>query len=273
MQRIDSRRGGFTLLEVLVSTSVIMIGIFGIAGAIALSEQLVLNSFRADMAANCGRAALETMVTQNWMDQVRGKSNGDIVYYNWMPGQIRGRENRTADDMNGEDFNCSDHIRQNNSGVDLGSNPPQYDISLNGDYTWVGTIRRISTNYCEVSAAVTCRRSTKGTEYISASVSNIRDDFGNVYVQASASSLTDEYLEDIRTGEFVYLTNSSNSSSASQAHWYQISSMYTDGGTIHMTLRGPQWIGGGSGQIFTPGGVIGAYTQIVPMQLRGGESE
>lgn len=116
MQRMNSRRSGFTLLEVLVSTSVIMIGIFGIAGAIALSEQLVMNSFRADMAANCGRAALETMVTQNWMENVESSSAGSIAYYNWMPGQIRGTQNRNDADTISEDFNCSDHIRQNNAG-------------------------------------------------------------------------------------------------------------------------------------------------------------
>lgn len=268
MQRMNSRRSGFTLLEVLVSTSVIMIGIFGIAGAIALSEQLVMNSFRADMAANCGRAALETMVTQNWMENVESSSAGSIAYYNWMPGQIRGTQNRNDADTNSEDFNCSDHIRQNNAGRDLENNPPHYDKTLNGDYTWIGTIRRLSSNYCEVSAAVTCRRSTKGTSYISANVDSIRDDFGNVY--ARITSLSEEYQEEIRTGEYVYLMDSNGTNSASHAHWYHISSMYNDGGSIYLTLRGPQWTGNSTGQILTPGGVLGAYTQVVPINLRGG---
>ena len=52
MKRYSShKRAGFTLLEVLIATSVIMVGIFGIASAIALCEQLFKTSFLYNNAA------------------------------------------------------------------------------------------------------------------------------------------------------------------------------------------------------------------------------
>ncbi len=259
MKRIDSRKSGFTLLEVLISTSVIMVGVFGIAGAIALSEQLVKNSLRCDMVANCGRAALETMVTQNWLGDLDGLNEGNVKYYNWGDGSSTANRQK-------EDFNCSDHIRQNNAGVDLEANPPQYDLSLKGDYTWVGTIRKCENGYCEVSAAVTCKRPTSGNEVISASVTLGKNGYSDI-LTAKVSGISDENAEELKAGQYVYLRSSGTNS---EAHWYRINSVYPDtDGVLSLELRGPHWTGGGNGEVQTPGGVLAAYTQVVPMQLRG----
>ena len=82
--RKTKRTEGFTLLEVLISAAVIMIGIFGIAGAVALSEQLVKQSFRSDMAANCGRAALETMLAQDWIEEL----NDTVSAHKWVQTKL-----------------------------------------------------------------------------------------------------------------------------------------------------------------------------------------
>ncbi len=268
MKRMDSRKSGFTLLEVLISTSVIMIGVFGIAGAIALSEQLVKNSLRCDMAANCGRAALKTMITQNWIDDLDDLNEGSTKYYNWNGDTS---SNNQEQDRKKEDFNCSDHLRQDNRNVDLEESPPQYNTSLKGDYTWIGTIRKLENSYCEVSAAVTCKRALSASENaISATVTLEQNgDYSDVLTaKVGNNSLSDENAEELKAGQFVYLLSSGANS---QAHWYRMNSIYSHNGTIYIELRGPFWDGGTSGQIRTPGGVIAAYTQIVPTQLRGSD--
>ncbi len=269
--RLKTKRSeGFTLLEVLISAAVIMIGIFGIAGAVALSEQLVKQSFRSDMAANCGRAALETMLAQDWIEELNddGLSSTSGYNYNWSPGfgSAPNVKSNAANKMFTEDFDCADHLKQSNEGVDLESNPPQYDTSLNGDYSWVGTVRKIENkDYCEVSAAVTYKRSRSengGFEINKITGVSITDSYGVLSVQGTFGSGD---VEEFKAGQYVYMVNSAGS----YGHWYRIENIYSDGGTIYMQFHGMQWLSGKSGAtIYTPGGVVGVYTQFVPIQVR-----
>lgn len=273
MKRTNSRKSGFTLLEVLISTSVIMIGVFGIAGAIALSEQLVKNSMRSDMAANCGRAALKTMITMNWVDELDGVNKGSTKYFNWDGDSQTGDLDR---DREKEDFYCSDHLRQDNRDVDLEQSPPRYNTSLKGDYSWIGTVRRLENDYCEISAAVTSKRAVTASESaISATVTLEQNPYSDVLLAKITNSMSDENAEELKAGQFVYLlsTSSTSTDKAAPAHWYRMSSVYSYGGAIYLELRGPHWTGGTSGQIRTTGGVVAAYTQIVPIQMRGSSED
>ncbi|MDO4630103.1 MAG: prepilin-type N-terminal cleavage/methylation domain-containing protein, partial [Planctomycetia bacterium] len=230
------KRKGFTLLEVLVSTSVIMIGVFGIAGAVALSGQLVKQSFRSDMAANCGRAALRTMITQNWLEDFEEAGAGAATYtYNWNPsfGTFKDKSGTMA--INGyearmkyEDFDCVDHLKQNNEGRNLDEYPPYYDLSLTSDYSWTGTIRKISnSDYAEVTAAVSYKRNRKDKIGLSFSASSISDDLGVVNLQVSAQGSNEDDLEYLKPGHYVYLTN------GTLGHWYRIGTFYAGEMQLH----------------------------------------
>lgn len=285
MKRFISRkRGGFTLLEVLVSTSVIMIGVFGIAGAIALSQQLVKQSFRSDMAANCGRAALATMVAQNWLDDfdVEGLASSTTYNYNWNPG-FGSQKSKTNGNLliagfntksQTEDFDCVDHLRQNNVNLDLEQNPPNYDLDLTSDYTWVGTIRKINgCDYCEVSAAVTYKRfrSSNGN-YGTARITgvSIEDHFGVLSAQGTLAG-DEEEMEQFKAGQYVYLTNSGGTF----GHWYRIDNLFAEGSVMRMQLHGPRWPDStaSNASIVTPGGVVAVYSRIVPIQGRNSWSD
>lgn len=261
------KRSGFTLLEVLVSTSVIMIGIFGIAGAVALSGQLVKQSFRSDMAANCGRAALRTMITQNWLDDFEDGAATTTCTYNWNPnfGTSKNKGNANAGNsyeakLKYEDFDCVDHLKQNNAGRNLEEYPPYYDLSLTSDYSWAGTIRKISnSDYAEVAAAISYKRPRNDRVGLGFSVSNISDTLGVVNLTISTTGNNADDLEYLKPGHYVYLTN------GTIGHWYRIGTFYAG----EMQLHGPQWEGGsGSGNIYTPGNVVAVYSQIVPLQVR-----
>lgn len=260
MNRYSShKRGGFTLLEVLIATSVLMIGIFGIASAIALCEQLFKTSFRADMAADCGRAALETMLTENFMDGNFTPSatftTPTLKTCNWTVGSSNLTLTNAQKDA--ADFKCKDHLRQNNAGIDLEQNPPNYDLTLVSDYAWVGTIHQISGEYCEVSAAVAFKPNRSGTQCdcLTFNATSISDN--TEVVRVSFTGDTDD-MERLVAGHYVFLWSNTG------GHWYRIGSIYNG----QMDLYGPQWTYASSGKIYTPGGVVAAYTQIVPIQNR-----
>jgi len=262
----NHKRAGFTLLEVLIATSVIMVGIFGIASAIALCEQLFKTSFRADMAADCGRAALKTMLAQDFLDEFDADSSVDsastftrtLRTCNWRVGTTT-ELTLSSEEKEAADFDCKDHLRQNNSGINLEENPPNYDTSLKSDYAWVGTIQQISSEYCEISAAVAYKPERNGSQCgcISASASSISDDMGVVRIQIANANNDD--LERLVVGQYVFLW------AGSEGHWYRIDSFYDN----QMELHGPEWTSSTrSGNIYTPGGVVAVYTQIVPIQTR-----
>lgn len=260
----NHKRAGFTLLEVLIATSVIMVGIFGIASAIALCEQLFKTSFRADMAANCGRAALETMLTENFMKDNFTPSatftTPVLKTCNWTIGSSS--LNLTSSQSDAADFKCLDHLRQNNAGINLEESPPNYDLSLASDYAWVGTIHQISGEYCEVSAAVAFKPERNGTQCrgISVGATSISDNMGVVRVQINPAGVNSDDLERLVVGQYVFLWANNVG-----GHWYRIGSFYDN----QMDLYGPQWtFNATSGNIYTPGGVVAAYTQIVPIQNR-----
>lgn len=265
MKRYSShKRAGFTLLEVLIATSVIMVGIFGIASAIALCEQLFKTSFRADMAADCGRAALKTMLAEDFLKDFDTTAGGGtftpvLKTCNWTVG-TSANMNLTTNQKDAADFKCKDHMRQNNNGIDLEQNPPNYDTSLTGDYAWVGTVHQVSSEYCEVSAAVAFKPERTGTQCgcVSIGVSSISDSMGVVRAQISGGANADD-LERLVVGQYVFLWTSAG------GHWYRIGSLYNN----QLELYGPQWTSTtSSGNIYTPGGVVSAYTQIVPIQNR-----
>ena len=273
----NHKRAGFTLLEVLIATSVIMVGIFGIASAIGLCEQLFKTSFRSDMAADCGRAALETMLAENFID---GNFTPSATFTtpvlktcNWTAGS---NSNLTLsnDQQTAADFECKDHLRQNNAGINLEENPPNYDTTLKSDYSWVGTINQISGEYCEVSAAVAYKRyrNANGTFETLQNSGSIKDNYGVINAEVSESwrgstgTSSDDMSEQIQAGHFVLLAKDNI------AHWYRIDNVYTIGGIMYLQLHGPGWKKAESGisdvTFYTPGGVVGVYTQIVPIQNR-----
>lgn len=229
----------FTLLEVLIATSIIMVGIFGIASAIGLSGQIVIQSFRADMVANGGRAALQALLAS---DFIKNNSGNSVVF--------------EAPDTDNYDIG-KDHLKQKS--IREEDTPPTYDLTLNGDYTWVRTYSRISNAYCEVSAAVAYKATNSGNNPISAGVTIQGSNVGVSDAMNISVSYTDS-MENFEAGEYVFLFNSN------EGHWYRIESLISEGNLMYLTVSGPQFQNDTPSNLKTTGGIKGVYSQVVPIE-------
>ncbi|MDO4585077.1 MAG: prepilin-type N-terminal cleavage/methylation domain-containing protein [Planctomycetia bacterium] len=282
---------GFTLLEVLISAMVIMVGILGVATLIPASKYQINEAVKADMAATIGRSALKTMITQNWMvyltdeaedghlAEVEPVRKNQTYWFNW------GEHSHDSEgDHAGEggamvaDFHCTNDLVPDPSKYTEGEDPPYYDTSLHGKFEWSGTIRKIEPSFCEISAAVSYQRG-ESVEISSANMLNDND---------LEVTHTGDY--EFRPGEWIYVSNSN------YGHWYKIIQLSAgDNNKLYFTIQGPRWgasgSGGGSGEdisgppvdistpltvstrsnsvsIATPGNVIAVYTEVVPCGIR-----
>lgn len=263
--RLQSKlQHAFTLLEVMISGVVVSVGLLGIASLIPASKYQINEAIKADMAAQIGRSGLKVLITMTAPRNDFGGENGaqptpnrdktitnNIFGYNWDGG--------AAGAPNVQDFKCSTDLVPNESMFRPDEDPPYYDPSLRGNYEWVGTIRRIG-DYCEVSAAV-CYRRPEGEISIGGT------HLGNNCFQVTGT-LNNDIAKELSVGRWVYVYQGSN------GHWYRIvdSSLNTE--TKYLQLAGPHWGTVGteatSNQVTirTPGGVIAAYTEIVPIFCR-----
>ena len=259
-QTCTKLRQGFTLLEVLISAMIVTIGILGIASLIPASKYQINEAIRADMAANIGRAAIKTLIAMGAARSDFG--NSDITTpnrantgitntfgYNWT---------RTTtvptNDVLIHDFFCSDDLVQNEKLTMMDeTGRPVYDSTLKGDYEWIGTVRRCEksqTSYCEISAAVSYKRPATPSKCTGSHQS------GNIFTIRFTSGDAAEFVP----GRWVYVYN------AEAAHWYRITDISMQVGYVH--LAGPDWDATPAVTIWTPGNVLAAYTEIVPIYTR-----
>ena len=256
----------FTLLEVLISGVVVSVGLLGIASLIPASKYQINEAIKADMAAQIGRAGLKVLITMSAPRNDFGGENGvqqtpnrddrmvttNVFGYNW--------DGHAASAPLVQDFKCSTDLVPNPSMFRPDEDPPYYDSALQGNFEWVGTIRKIQEGYCEVSAAVCYRRPE-------AEISLSGTHLGNNCFQVNVN-ITEDMAKELGVGRWVYVYQ------GSKAHWYRIvdSSLNTD--TKYLQLAGPHWgtVGteASSNQVTirTPGGVIAVYTEIVPIFCR-----
>ncbi|MDO4570454.1 MAG: prepilin-type N-terminal cleavage/methylation domain-containing protein [Planctomycetia bacterium] len=250
-------RKGFTLLEVLISAMVITIGVLGVAALIPAAKYQMNEAVKADMSANCGRAALKTMVTMDWL---REYEDGGSVFkcVNW--SGPAGASSTPNSGVSAADYECSDDIQSNEYFYDHDRLLPFFDTALTGNFQWVGTIVKIgSTGWCEISAAVCYKRPQSE---ISVSVSSCTSSYGRLCVEGTVSGHTDTAT--LKAGDYIFLYNSS------RGFWYKIINCTFEGSnSVDLDLSGPNWSPGSSGlKAKTPGNVAGVYSELVPITTK-----
>jgi hypothetical protein len=83
---------GISLIEVLIATFVLSIGLLGIAGLIPLGRFAIMETAKADRVGACGRAALRAIKTQRMLDYRCwfNREGGTLVFGNNNPLNING---------------------------------------------------------------------------------------------------------------------------------------------------------------------------------------
>lgn len=277
---------GFTLLEVLISAMVIMVGILGVATLIPASKYQINEAVKADMAATIGRSALKMIITQNWMSQFEepeltgggtdqhslpshDKSIGKAYCFNWDSHEEGGETGHThEEDTDIADFHCSCDLVPDPSKYTEGEEAPVYNTSLHGKFEWSATIRKIETSYYEISAAVSYQRGS------SLQSGNSGEDISEGPKDIATFSLSNGSIEgnnlkikhtgdyEFRPGEWIYVSNSST------GHWYKILQIAFEEDEAFFMLQGPYWNSGSGLTVDTPGNVIAVYTEVVPYPSR-----
>ncbi len=74
------RRSGFSLLEILVSLFVILVGLLGVAALLPIGRSEIMTAAKADRAGTCARAAMRDIVIRQMLDQSQWQSG---VALNW----------------------------------------------------------------------------------------------------------------------------------------------------------------------------------------------
>lgn len=246
-------RGGFTLLEVLISAIVIMVGLVGIASLIPAGKFQISQALQKDMATNYGRAGLRLIMTSGFL------KNNPPQYVNWGENDVLLRNNRLNDQLDegvqGSDFDCSDDLVIKEV---AGAKFPTYDTHLKPNYEWVATIFDLQNGYYEVSVAVCHKRPIKinepGVKEFGGSTTGTL--LGRGYGGGDIS-LADGTL-DVQAGEWVFVSDNK------QGHWYKVITVAMDQGVNAISISGPDWVGGGTSvKVSTPGKVVGVFTEIM----------
>ncbi|MDO4574575.1 MAG: prepilin-type N-terminal cleavage/methylation domain-containing protein [Planctomycetia bacterium] len=257
-------RNGFTLLEVLISAMVIMVGILGIATLIPASKYQINESVKADMAANYGRATLKTLVTQReeWLDEL----SSTITYHNWNGGTGGAWSNSTISEIakaTGTDFFCSDDLQIDGTVEAEDGQPPQYltpeeaqTESIRGKFETVVTIVKLDEGYCSLGVAVCSNRPLSGFS-LSGTFQNNGYGGGDIQLDSIPDDL------EIRVGDWVFISNTT------EGYWYRIVGSGLDKGSNYLQVSGPDWVNSSkSVTIASPGNVVGAFTEVVPLYTR-----
>ncbi|MDO4550758.1 MAG: prepilin-type N-terminal cleavage/methylation domain-containing protein [Planctomycetia bacterium] len=244
-------RRGFTLLEVLISCMVIVIGLLGIAALIPAGKIQFAQAMQKDMAANYGRAGLRTIMTSGYLKTER---NG-IQYINWTAGGGEGNRIYEGKD-NGFDYYCSDDLV---SGEVAHAEYPEYytDVTYsNSNFQWVATVCSLGNGFYEVSAAVCCRRPTQGFT----TTGTFTGGYGGGDITLTVPNTEDGRV--VSSGEWVFV------SSGTYGCWYKVVMTGFDQGSGVISVSGPDWRGPQGVTVASPGNVVGVYTEVMSGNTR-----
>lgn len=245
------RRGGFTLLEVMISAMVIMVGLLGVAAMIPAGKFQIMQSMKADMATTYCRSGLRLIQTQDWVNQGTFTST-NVTYFidpgvNW-PSCTSGLG--AVPDKDSCDFECSNDRFPREV---PGSKFPTYNLSDKGRYCWFATVRVLrNSDAAEVSAGVVFKRARNDDGTIKAPRSSTGRFTNN---SAWCTDLTLGNELDIKSEDWVLLTN------AQDSHWYKVIGYSPE--TLALTVSGPAWGGGANVTVVAPGNVVNVQTRII----------
>ena len=169
---IQSCRQGFSLLEVLVSVFVVLIGLLGVATMIPAGRYEILQARKADMGADLSRAVMNSVVTQisnGWNPAAPSGKDGYFIVAN-DNGELANRlksglnnfticpqtinDNRT---FNGDDDLAI--IEGDNNQFQLALDAATGDVVGTGAYTACATIVSLGDGYYEVTGLAVYRYS------------------------------------------------------------------------------------------------------------------
>lgn len=262
-----SCRSGFSLLEVLVSVFVVLIGLLGVATMIPAGRYEMTEARNADMGANLSRALLRSVITQINTDW----TPTDLSYYITFKGDASPSSVLVANALGKAplaeytgNFNNNPVLKGNNDLywtlnddklVQLWSQPDAGGDAVNsgnaafnvaqvmgtGAYTAFATIIPQGNGFYEVTAGVVYRIAPD-------------DDKTFAVTSQGGGTFTVVGEELPERGQYVLLYGDNNS-----PHWYRVENIY--GGFI--TLQGPEWFGGGNATMLVPGKVVSVSTRTL----------
>ncbi|MBR0238403.1 MAG: prepilin-type N-terminal cleavage/methylation domain-containing protein [Thermoguttaceae bacterium] len=208
----QARRHGFSLLEVLVSVFVVLIGLLGVATMIPAGRYEILQARKADMGANLSRAVVNSVVTQisnGWNPgnkdyYVVAGDNGELAR-RLTTGLSRAVTNKCPQTVyDNRTFNGDDDI----SIIEGDDNRMQISLENNeaigtGFYTACATIVYLGNGYYEITGLAVYRFEEGGD------------------------------ISNYQRGSYLFCADS-----AGKKHWYKIDNLYTARGTTFSTAAG-----------------------------------
>ncbi len=268
----SSRQSGFTLLEVLVSIFVVLVGLLGVASMIPAGRFEMTEARKLDMGSNISRALLQSAVAQlNKMEKGKMSTGKSYVI---APTDISSKlqpflKSVISDIETASVFSDSDLLDGNDDviaasdgnnktilyGESDWSNSGSFDSNSTtgtGDYLGFATVIRRNNGYYEVTAAASYKsKSTDDTtRYGSVGLSNFNPTTGSATFGSTTLSL--------ERGQFVLVKK------GDEIHWYRIEFVSNDGSNGYITLSGPSWRdSSGSATMYVPGNVVSVSSRIV----------
>jgi hypothetical protein len=275
-------RAGVSLLEVLISTFVLAIGLLGLGALIPAGNFAVSETTRADRCGCAGRAALRDAKVMRIADYMLWSpkpadsttAQAPVVidplgvgagFGGTLGGLQRITLNLPAAAL--ARFRCSDDWVFD-EGTDSTLRPQA--MNIDGYYTWLATVTPAATELAApmpqkrqftVSAAVVYKRvlqSGASTEYPRTATFDTGGGIGGGNVTLSGAPPDDTPL---RENEWVLLSDG-----ATQCHWYRIVAAGQSPQT-QITLAGPDWNTGLSptATMIYVGRVLGVYTTTIDL--------
>lgn len=268
----SSRQSGFTLLEVLVSIFVVLVGLLGVASMIPAGRFEMTEARKLDMGSNISRALLQSVVAQlNKLDKDKfstGKSymiaptDVTTTLQPVMKGAFSDIETagifNDIDLLDGNDDVIAAKDGDNKTilyGESDWSNSGSFDSNSTtgtGDYQGFATVIRRNNGYYEVTAAVKFKSNdiSDNTLYGSVGLTGFNTLTGFANFGSTTVSL--------ERGQYVLVK------AGSEIHWYRIEFAAYDGSSGFISLSGPAWRdSSSSATLYAVGRVVSVSSRIV----------
>ena len=213
-----TRRHGFSLLEVLVSVFVVLIGLLGVATMIPAGRYEMLQARKADMGADLSRAVMNSVITQisnGWQPNgkefyVVASDNGELA--NRLKLGLGTLTNCPKAVNDNRTFNGDDDI----SIIEGDDNKMQITLENNeaigtGQYTACATVVYLDNGYYEVTGLALYRYNK------------------------------DSDLSDYKRGSYIFCAGKPELKRADNSlikRWYKIDNLYSGRGTTFTTVAG-----------------------------------
>lgn len=263
------RQSGFTLLEVLISIFVVLVGLLGVASMIPAGRFELTEARKADMGSNISRALLQSVVAQTNKEKMGSNKHFYVVPtdYAKIASMLQGFSSLTGitfkNDylLNGDDDLLTSQDENQKTllfGKSNWSNAGGFDQTTatgTGDYAGFATLVSLSNGFYEVSAAVNYRSKdvTDTSVYGNLTLSEYNSLSGNGKINSTDVSVN------LKRGQFVLLNR------GDEWHWMKVDFIADDGSATYITLSGPSWRDSGNPvtKIYVLGDVVSVSSRVV----------